>query len=190
MTTCAGNQRNLFAVRGEEGRYWDIAPVLGLAEPGVSRGIATADVDGDGRLGLRGREPVGGLVLLPEREPRLWEHSSGSICCCPSTPEDWGRLDPGPGTPAGTSRADRPWRDRERRAARRPAARRCCRRRQRPFWEAEPRPALWTGPNPPATPLRVAFHWRDPRGRAQRETLELVPGWHTILLGRTTADVD
>ena len=45
-----GNQHNLFAVRGGEGRYWDIAAVLGLAEPGVSRGIATADVDGDGRL--------------------------------------------------------------------------------------------------------------------------------------------
>ena len=34
----------------QKGRFWDIAAELGLAEPGVSRGIATADVDGDGRL--------------------------------------------------------------------------------------------------------------------------------------------
>jgi len=33
-----------------DGRYHDVAPLLGLAEPMVSRGIAIADVDGDGRL--------------------------------------------------------------------------------------------------------------------------------------------
>ena len=32
------------------GRYCDVAGELGLGEPGVSRGIAMADVDGDGRL--------------------------------------------------------------------------------------------------------------------------------------------
>ena len=45
-----GHRPNLFAVRGEGERYWDIASDLGLVEPGVSRGIAVADVDGDGAL--------------------------------------------------------------------------------------------------------------------------------------------
>jgi hypothetical protein len=46
----SGHDWNPFFVRGGDGRYHDIAPLLGLAEPMVSRGIATADVDGDGRL--------------------------------------------------------------------------------------------------------------------------------------------
>jgi hypothetical protein len=45
----SGHDRNPFFVRGADGRYHDIASALG-AEPMVSRGIAIADVDGDGRL--------------------------------------------------------------------------------------------------------------------------------------------
>src|SRR2546430_2062538 len=45
----AGHQRNPFFVRDRSGRYVDIAADLGLANPGVSRGIAIADVDHDGR---------------------------------------------------------------------------------------------------------------------------------------------
>jgi hypothetical protein len=43
---------NPFFVRASDGRYYDIAGKLGLDHPQVSRGIATADVDGDGRLDL------------------------------------------------------------------------------------------------------------------------------------------
>jgi len=46
----SGNDWNPFFVRDASGRYYDAAPLLGLAEPMVSRGIAIADVDGDGRL--------------------------------------------------------------------------------------------------------------------------------------------
>jgi len=46
----SGQDCNPFFVRGPDGRYHDITPNLGLAEPSVTRGIAIADVDGDGRL--------------------------------------------------------------------------------------------------------------------------------------------
>lgn len=46
----SGHDCNPFFVRGNDGRYHDVAPVLGMREPMVSRGIAIADVDGDGRL--------------------------------------------------------------------------------------------------------------------------------------------
>jgi hypothetical protein len=46
----SGDDANPFFVRASDGRYRDIAPALALAEPMVSRGIAIADVDGDGRL--------------------------------------------------------------------------------------------------------------------------------------------
>jgi len=46
----SGRDCNPFFARGPDGRYHDVTPALGLAEPLVSRGIAIADVNGDGRL--------------------------------------------------------------------------------------------------------------------------------------------
>jgi hypothetical protein len=48
----AGNNRLAFFVKGSDngGRYVDIADELGLAVPIPTRGIATGDTDGDGRL--------------------------------------------------------------------------------------------------------------------------------------------
>jgi hypothetical protein len=48
----AGDQRLHFFVRGPDGRYTDLAPELGLDVPVPTRGIATGDSDGDGRLDL------------------------------------------------------------------------------------------------------------------------------------------
>ena len=49
-TDLSGDNHNPFFVRAEDGRYHDLAGSLGMAEPSVSRGIAVADVDADGRL--------------------------------------------------------------------------------------------------------------------------------------------
>ncbi|HET7286216.1 MAG TPA: VCBS repeat-containing protein, partial [Pyrinomonadaceae bacterium] len=46
----SGHGHNPFFVRGADGRFHDIAKQLSMDQPSVSRGIATADVDGDGRL--------------------------------------------------------------------------------------------------------------------------------------------
>jgi len=46
----SGHGHNPFFVRGPDGRFHDVARQLSLDQPSVSRGIATADVDGDGRL--------------------------------------------------------------------------------------------------------------------------------------------
>lgn len=46
----SGGDHNPFFVRGPDGRFHDIAKQLGLDQPLNSRGIAVADVDGDGRL--------------------------------------------------------------------------------------------------------------------------------------------
>jgi hypothetical protein len=48
----SGQNRNAFFARGKEGRYLEVAHELGWPEGLLSRGIATADVDGDGRLDL------------------------------------------------------------------------------------------------------------------------------------------
>jgi hypothetical protein len=46
----SGQTHNAFFVRAQDGRYYDIAGDIGIGQPTLSRGIATADVDGDGRL--------------------------------------------------------------------------------------------------------------------------------------------
>jgi hypothetical protein len=46
----SGNEPNPFYVRGDDGRYYDLSSEIGIADPFVTRGIATADVDGDGDL--------------------------------------------------------------------------------------------------------------------------------------------
>ena len=48
----SGHEANAFFVRAEDGRYYDLAAKVGLGEPVVTRGIATADVDGDGDLDM------------------------------------------------------------------------------------------------------------------------------------------
>jgi hypothetical protein len=45
-----GANHNPFFVRAKDGRYYDLAEKIGLGEPMNNRGIATADVDGDGLL--------------------------------------------------------------------------------------------------------------------------------------------
>lgn len=50
-TDIAGHERNPFFVRAGDGqRFVNISGELGLPQPGVSRGIALADIDHDGRL--------------------------------------------------------------------------------------------------------------------------------------------
>jgi hypothetical protein len=45
-----GHLHNPFYVRAADGRYYDVAREMGMDESHLSRGIAIADVDGDGRL--------------------------------------------------------------------------------------------------------------------------------------------
>ncbi len=49
-TDLSGHECDRFWVRAANGRFYDIGADLGLCEPGPSRSIALADVDGSGRL--------------------------------------------------------------------------------------------------------------------------------------------
>ncbi len=46
----SGHLHNPFFVRAADGRFYDVARDIGLGEPYVTRGIATADIDADGDL--------------------------------------------------------------------------------------------------------------------------------------------
>jgi hypothetical protein len=65
----SGDDANPFFARAADGRYYDIAPRLGLAEPMVSRGIAIADVDGNGRLDFVTANQWGPSYLFRNESP-------------------------------------------------------------------------------------------------------------------------
>jgi len=46
----SGQRGNPFFVRAADGRYYDVSDLIGKGNPQITRGIAIADVDGDGRL--------------------------------------------------------------------------------------------------------------------------------------------
>ena len=62
----SGHDHSPFFVRAHDGRYYDLAADIGLGEQHVSRGIAVADVDGDGRLDL---------VIANQWEPSIFLHN-------------------------------------------------------------------------------------------------------------------
>ncbi len=65
----SGHDHNAFWVRGPGGRYVDLAPLLGLGDPAVSRALAFGDVDGDGRLDAVVANQWEDALLLHNRSP-------------------------------------------------------------------------------------------------------------------------
>lgn len=60
---------NPFFVQATDGRYYDLAQALGLDQSQISRGIATADVDGDGRLDY---------AIANQWEPSYFRHNDST----------------------------------------------------------------------------------------------------------------
>lgn len=163
----SGKDTNPFFVRGGDGRYHDVAPLLGVDGPMVSRGIAIADVDGDGRLDYVCANQWGPSYVFRNEAP----HPGAFLGL---------RLLRGKGTPAVGAVATVTLPDGRKQVSQVDGGSGHSGRRS-------PEIHLGLGPVDPAKPLPVELRWRDPEGRIRRDDLMLTPGWHTIRLGTTNA---
>jgi hypothetical protein len=175
---------NPFFVRAADGRFYDLAPELGLARPGVSRGIALADVNGDGLLDYAVANQWDGSELYLNESPR-----PGSFLGL------YLRL-PLAGAAAGPTKVcdGRPSAATPGRAAvgafvsiRAPGGRLLVAQvdgGNGHSGKRGPEILFGLGQTGADVTLPAEVSWRDTEGRAHKQTFLLSPGWHTLTLGR------
>jgi hypothetical protein len=164
---------NPFFARAADGRFYDIAPELGMDDPQISRGIAVADVDRDGDLDFatgnqwqasrfyRNDCPVAGAYLGLRLVLPIGEQAASSAKTTPAIgatatvhlPDGrqlTNQIDGGNGHSGVRA----------------------------------PEIHFGLGNVPAQTPLEVTIRWRDRTGAVQTKNQALTPGWHTLVLDR------
>lgn len=182
----SGHLHNPFYVKAADGRYYDIAADIGLGASHISRGIAIADVDGDGRLDF---------ALANQWETSSFYHNEsphvGSFLALrlllPSAAQ----------SPTPTSVRDGHLPVRGARAAIGAQARLTTPDGRKLVQlvdggnghsgKRSPEVHFGLGATPPDAVLAVEVSWRSRTGKVERQTLKLKPGWHTVLLGSETS---
>ncbi|MCI0459571.1 MAG: CRTAC1 family protein [Gemmataceae bacterium] len=180
----SGTDINPFFVRARDGRYYNIGARLGMTEPMVSRGIALADIDGDGRLDF---------ALANQWGPSYLYHNTCSapgaflglhvLLALEETAARQARVQPGhpdgrwKGRPAigATAKVHLP--DGRSLTAQVDGG-------SGHSGERSPDIQFGLGRCDAQAKIRVDLRWRDPAGSVREETLSLQPGWHTVVLAR------
>ena len=165
----SGKDCNPFFVLGSDGRYHDVTPMLGLNQPMVSRGLAIADVDHDGRLDYVAANQWGPSFFFRNESPT--ERQSVSNSCLGL------RLLHTNGSPAIGAVARLTI----------PSGRQLIARVDGGGGHSGRRsPEIHFGLGQATQPVRVQIDWRDLSGKPQQSQLQLAPGWHTIELRDST----
>lgn len=178
--TISGQEHNPFYVKDADGRFYDVAPQLGFSEPQVSRGIAVADVDGDGRLDFAVANMWGDSSFYHNESP----HVGAFVGLDLLEPLHAGSLRMRAGHPAGdtpgwaaigaTATVYLP--DGRRLVSQVDGGNGHTGRRS-------PELHFGLGSLPAGIQLRVDLRWRDPGGELHLQSVTLSPGWHTVVLG-------
>ena len=180
----SGDNLNPFFVRAADGRFYDVGKAVGFTEPMVTKAIALADVDGDGRLdfafgnqwqpsyfyqnlstnvgaflGLHLLLPLADEADAPLRaragHPGMDLRGRPAICAQAQCTLPDGRKLVGQ-VDGGSGHSGR----------------------------RSPDIHLGLGKLDGHPLLAVTLKWRDGRGQSQQTVLNLTPGWHTVLLGQ------
>jgi hypothetical protein len=204
----SGHQHNPFFVRASSGRFVDLAPELGLDNPQVTRGIAVADVDGDGDLDFAvgnqwersqfyrnenpDPKPFLGLHLLLPVEDDLRSHDRNEG-------QEGARRHrtlirsghPGPGLrgrPAIGASVELFLPDDRSLVAQVDGGNGHSGVRSPDIHFGLG--SRGSGSGTSTTELKAKVRWRDCRGQLRGELLYLTPGWHTVLLGDTSEEIE
>lgn len=169
----AGNQTLHFFAKGPEGRYIDLAPQLGLAIPVPTRGIATGDADGDGRLDFAVARQWDAPIFYHNQSP-----SQGAYLDLHLTREQKAVAGsaPAPGSPATGAQVCVQTADGRMYIGRVDGSSGHSGRRTTDVH-------IGLGQNVTG-PVKVRLQWRDRSGQAHEQNLQLTPGRHAIELGR------
>jgi hypothetical protein len=182
----SGHDLDPFFVRAADGRYYNVGPEIGLTEPMVSKGIALADVDGDGRLDF---------LLSNQWEPSFFYHNQspavgaflGLHLLLPLAAEAQD-LRERPGHPAEDLHG-RPAFGAQARV-RLPDGRKLLGQVDGGAGHSSRRSPdvhFGLGSISGGQKVEVELKWRDSAGQVQRAVMQLAPGWHTVVLGKPTS---
>jgi hypothetical protein len=179
-TEIEGHSLNPFYAKGPGGRYVDLARQSGLAVPRVTRGIAMADVNGDGALDFATATQWGDSVMELNQCPSCGQ-SLGLHLLLPLTPGAAtgiadGAKAVGAGRPAVGAVVTVTLPDGRTQTTQIDGGNGHSGKRA-------PDAFFGLGAVPADASLPVAITWRDPDGKVRHEQLTVKPGWHTVLLG-------
>ncbi|HKI05515.1 MAG TPA: CRTAC1 family protein, partial [Thermoanaerobaculia bacterium] len=166
----SGHLHNPFFVRARDGRYYDLAPEVGIDDSHITRGIAIADVDGDGDLDFAIANQWEASWFLRNDSPRR----NASLTLDLRLPAGEGLTRPAVGAAAAVTL---------------PGGRRLVGQADGGSGHSgkkSPEIHFGLGRAAAGVPLQVDVRWRDGSGKARTETLRLTPGRHRVVLGSFT----
>jgi len=175
----SGGNHDHFYVRSSTGRYFDMSPQVGLGDSYVTRGVAVADVDGDGRLDfVLANQWADSFVFHNLSESTgdfLGLHLLLPVLPSPTMIRDGHSTDSIRGYPALGARV----------TVFLPDGRKLVQQVDGGNGHSgKSSPDLHFGLGKVGRrSLRVALDWRDRQGMVRHQETSLAPGWHTVLLG-------
>lgn len=169
-----GSQRLHFFVKGDDGRYVNVAGELGLDIPVPTRGIATGDADGDGRLDFAVARQWDEPVFYHNQSPSPGQFLGLRLVHDGQT-EASGAGTAAPGSPVVGAQVRVTTAEGQTFVTRVDGGSGHSGKRSHEAHIGLGRDV--TGP------VRVDLRWRDRTGQVRQQELELTPGWHTLRLG-------